>query len=347
MVGNSITSAPRPISFAQQVAGLIPRARDHDPYARERRSAMSGAVITASRISSAARVQQFARQARAPSLIGVGRAPAASRGGRSGCRPACQQSPTSRSSPPVDRGVRADGHLAAAAECGRAPRARRPPRRASSHDRACAQASAALAFVARLDGERALAHRRAHHVVGQELRDAVLPAQPLQPGRGQHDARRTGPSSSLRRRVSRLPRTDSIVEVRPQRAQLRDAAQRTRADLRALRQVAQAAARPARRADPRAPESPRAAGPRAARSAGPSGCGPPDRCAPSSSASSISFVNRPLRADLGQRHVGDLVAGGLDDLDAAGLAQLFQPRLHPVRLPESELRAARSDGQHF
>ena len=57
-------------------------------------------------------------------------------------------------------------------------------------------------------------------------------------------------------------------------------------------------------------------------------------------------MNRPLRADLGQRHVGDLVAGGLDDFDAALVAQRGQPRLHPVGLPQGELRTARCDDKH-
>ena len=47
------------------------------------------------------------------------------------------------------------------------------------------------------------------------------------------------PSSSLRRRVSRLPRTDSISQIRPQLAQLRGAPQRTGAQLGARRQIRQ------------------------------------------------------------------------------------------------------------
>ena len=45
-----------------------------------------------------------------------------------------------------------------------------------------------------------------------------------------------------------------------------------------------------------------------------------------------------LGADLGQRHVGDLVAGGLDDLDAALVAGGGELRGHPAGLPQ--VRAA-------
>ena len=44
-----------------------------------------------------------------------------------------------------------------------------------------------------------------------------------------------------------------------------------------------------------------------------------------------------LVADLGQRHVGDLVAGGLDDLDAALVAQRGECALDPAGLPRARV----------
>ena len=53
-----------------------------------------------------------------------------------------------------------------------------------------------------------------------------------------------------------------------------------------------------------------------------------------------------LGADLGQRHVGDLVAGGLDDFDAALVAGGGELRGDPAGLPQCELRTARCDDEH-
>ena len=58
------------------------------------------------------------------------------------------------------------------------------------------------------------------------------------------------------------------------------------------------------------------------------------------------FGEETLGADLGQRHVGDLVAGGLDDLDAALLAGGGKLRGDPAGLPQCELRTTGCDDQH-
>jgi hypothetical protein len=50
-----------------------------------------------------------------------------------------------------------------------------------------------------------------------------------------------------------------------------------------------------------------------------------------------------LGADFGERDIGDLVAGGLDDFDAASQTSSRQLGLHPVGLPEGELGTAGCD----
>ena len=57
------------------------------------------------------------------------------------------------------------------------------------------------------------------------------------------------------------------------------------------------------------------------------------------------FGEHALGADLGERDVGDLVAGGLDDLDLDFVSALAQQVGNVVRLPERELRAARTNPQ--
>jgi hypothetical protein len=48
-------------------------------------------------------------------------------------------------------------------------------------------------------------------------------------------------------------------------------------------------------------------------------------------------------AYLGERYVGNLVAGGFDNFDAGGVAQGGQLLLDPMRLPEGQLGSARCD----
>ena len=52
-----------------------------------------------------------------------------------------------------------------------------------------------------------------------------------------------------------------------------------------------------------------------------------------------------LGADLRQSDVGDLVAGGLDDLDFDFVSALAQQRRDVVGLPECELRSARTNSE--
>ena len=53
------------------------------------------------------------------------------------------------------------------------------------------------------------------------------------------------------------------------------------------------------------------------------------------------------RADLGQRHIRDLVARRLNDFDPCGDAARLQFALDPVGLPERKLRAAGADRERF
>ena len=57
------------------------------------------------------------------------------------------------------------------------------------------------------------------------------------------------------------------------------------------------------------------------------------------------FGEHALGADLGQRDVGNLVAGGLDDLDLDLMAAFAKQRRDMVGLPESELGSARTDSE--
>ena len=105
------------------------------------------------------------------------------------------------------------------------------------------------------------------------------------------------PSSSLRSRVSTLPRSGTIDKIGAQALHHRLPAQRRGADRRAARQLGDGlrlAADEQRRAGPRAPETPTAPGPSGS-TVGMS----LDECTarsivPATSASSISLVNRPL-----------------------------------------------------
>src|ERR1700686_4399730 len=55
---------------------------------------------------------------------------------------------------------------------------------------------------------------------------------------------------------------------------------------------------------------------------------------------------QPLGSDLGKSDVRDFVPGGVDDFDPALGAEALETCLYPARLPKSELRAPRADGQH-
>ena len=52
-----------------------------------------------------------------------------------------------------------------------------------------------------------------------------------------------------------------------------------------------------------------------------------------------------LGADLGQSDIGNLVAGGLDDLNFDLVSALLEQRLDVIGLPERKLRSAGTDAQ--
>src|ERR1700676_2129171 len=58
-----------------------------------------------------------------------------------------------------------------------------------------------------------------------------------------------------------------------------------------------------------------------------------------------SFSKSAFRSDLGQRDVGDFVAGGVNDPDFDFVAVGAQQRCNVVGLPEGELRTAGSDAE--
>ena len=116
------------------------------------------------------------------------------------------------------------------------------------------------AVVTSLDRQRSLSRRGTHDFDGSissRMRSA-------QPRRRSPAAARTiasyWPSSSLRRRVSTLPRRFSITKPRPSACNCADAPQRTGSDLGTGAQLCKRLADPAHRADLRAPESPPASG---------------------------------------------------------------------------------------
>src|SRR5436305_119368 len=119
--------------------------------------------------------------------------------------------------------MRADRDLAAAAQGAEAPTLRQDGRmsRRMVERLACVPPGAALA---RLDSEGALADRRAHHVDGQDLGDAIGPAQAFQTSGGEQDS---VVLSFVQLSESRVEITaDGLdADVRPQLPQLRGAPQ--------------------------------------------------------------------------------------------------------------------------
>ncbi len=155
------------------------------------------------------------------------------------------------------------------------------------------------------------------------------------------------PSSSLRRRVSRLPRMVSMTRSGRSGAQLRRAPQRTGADARASGKVVQACCPPSRRGHPRAREWPASVKP-----VGQFGGHVLETVHGHIDATVeqrlLDFLGeQSLAADFGQRDVGDLVAGGLDDFDAAVFAERLRAATSTQsRLPQRQLRSAGSDDDH-
>ena len=180
------------------------------------------------------------------------------------------------SAPVLDPGMRADRDLAAAAQRSEDAALRQDGRVRRRHDRAPGRRSqpAPLSRVSIASAPCPTAE----HITSTGRISAIRSAHPsrFRPAAASRIAS-YWPSSSLRRRVSRLPRTDSIDKVRPQRPQLRGAPQRAGAHLRARAADRRGVCRRWRRADPRAAARRPAPGRPAVPSAGPSGCERPDR----------------------------------------------------------------------
>ena len=201
------------------------------------------------------------------------------------------------------------------------------------------------AIVARLHRQRALSHGRTHHAGIEKLRDAILPAQAPQSGRGENDGVVVAFIQFAQARVDVAANVFDLQD----RAAARGAARR-------------AAANWCRRERPRA--DPRDARPTSAsRGSSRSGIAASVRpagksvgmsfrlctarsIAPASSASSISLVNRPLVPTCESATSVILSPVVLMISMRDSLPKLLQPRLNPVRLPQSKLRTSRADGQH-
>ena len=200
------------------------------------------------------------------------------------------------------------------------------------------------AICARLHRQRSLPHRRAHHRGIQQLRYAILPTQPAQAGRGQHDGVVLS-RVQLAQAGVHIAADAFDLEIGPQRPQLRGATQGTGAHARALRQRRQASphqriARIFALGNSRQRETIRQIRRHVLQTV--------DRQIDSATEQRLFNLlgEEPLGSDLRKRHVRDLVAGGVDDFDARLHAQFLQACLDPARLPQSQLGPSRADGQH-
>ena len=154
--------------------------------------------------------EKFVAQLRGRSIRHPRPAPSASAREPGRCRRAPPRSPKQCSAAIRDRGVRADRDLAAAAERGRARRAPRSRPRAWRHGPARGRLRARAAARFRWPARPA---RPPEHITSGPA--GSRRSGPPQPSRFSPAAASTmasyWPSSSLRRRVSRLPRTDSMT----------------------------------------------------------------------------------------------------------------------------------------
>ena len=172
----------------------------------------------------------------------------------------------------------------------------------------------------RLDRQRALAHRGAHHVGREDLGDAVFPTQPLQARGGQHDGVVLA-FVELAQAGIQVAAHGFDLQIGPQFAQLRRAPQRTGAHFRARRAGRQGGV------PTRASRGSSRSGMAARYQAGGQLRGQVLQAVHRQVDAALEqrFFNflgeQALGADLRQRHVGDLVAGGFDDFDARWLAQ--------------------------
>ena len=250
-----------------------------------------------------------------------------------------------------------------------------PPPSASTTARSASSAAAAAGVVDRATTARARASSPSrisiatmpwpgagtHASAGSvsEMRDAEARAAAARPRPAR--AHRTRPSSSLRSRVSRLPRIGANRAPGNSRAQLRDAPHAARADRRRLARARRSsssidvgrlrparvaplrAARP-RRADPRAAARRRSPGRRAAPPACPCCCGRRGRSSPRSSASSISLTNSrlPPTSESGAScsRSPDVL---MTTMRQGGPPACGDARGDGVRLPQRQLAAARAE----
>ena len=181
---------------------------------------------------------------------------------------------------------------------------------------------------------------------GQDFGDALLPAQALQPGRGQHN-RIVLPFGQLPQPRIQIAAQRLHRRSGPQRQQLRGAPQRTGPHL----------ARPRRDSRARLPDQGIArvlAQPAPRRCPDPAGSSvgrsfmlcTARSTSPVSSASSISFVNSPLEPTFASGTSVILSPVVLMISMRQACPSSSRRRLHPARLPQRQLRAAGSNGQH-
>ena len=178
----------------------------------------------------------------------------------------------------------------------------------------------------------------------QDFGDAVAPAQALEAGGGQQNRVVLAFVELAQARVE-IAAHGFHLEIWPELAQLRGAAKRTGADLGAYRQIGQLAAhygvaRIFALRDRGQHEAFGQFGGQVFQTVhGEVGAAIEQRLLD-------LFGEEALGADLGQRDVGDFVAGGLDDLDAALAAGGGELRGDPMGLPQSELRTTGCDDEH-
>ena len=235
----------------------------------------------------------------------------------------------------------------------RGTRARRQARSRCRHDR-CARAVRACACRSRAPRCRSRPARPPagiHRASQDRRRVRVASPSRFRPASASMVAS-TSPSSSLRSRVSTLPRSGTTLQIGPRALGHRLPAQRGGAERRALRQIARAMR--ALRLMNTSRASSRA---RQAASISPAGSTVGMSLAectarsmrPSSSASSISLVNSPLPPTSASGRSWMRVAGGADDDDLdrllARAQRRRQPRAHHARLHQRQRAAARADAQ--
>ena len=189
--------------------------------------------------------------------------------------------------------------------------------------------------------QRSLADGGAHHIRRQDFRDAAAPAEALQAGGGQQDGVVLACIELAQARIQ-IAAHRFHGEVRTELAQLRGAAQRAGSDPGAGGQIGQRAAH-------HGVARVLALGHGGQHQARGQLGGQILQAVHGEIGAAVEqgFLNllgeQALGPDLGERHIGDLVAGGLDDFDAARKPGGGELPLHPTGLPQGKLRTARCD----